>query len=537
MRERARIDEVVREYVPCARPAAAASRGCARSTTSGRRRSTSPPARGFYYCFGCGEGGDVITFLQKIDHLTFAEAVEKLADKVGVQLRYEEGGAAPGRQQGQRTRLVDAHKARRGVLRRAARGRRRPRSDGASSTSAGSTRRRPSTSASATRRRGWDDADHPPARQGLHRRGAAERRARGRRAARVVRPLPRPAGVADPGLARRRRSASARASCVEDDDGPKYLNTPETPIYKKSQVLYGLDLAKREIARSQQAVIVEGYTDVMACHLAGVDDRDRDLRHGVRRRAHQGAAPAAHATTTLTGEVVFTFDGDAAGQKAALRAFARTRSSSAQTFVAVEPNGLDPCDLRTGEGRRGRARAGRRPGAAVRVRDQRRARRLRPGQRRRAGSRAARRRLPSSRGSATGRCDRSTRGSLAGWLGMEPQAVSGPWRGPAGPSRHRAEATVARRSRRAPRRRIHPRCRGCPAPTRATRSPRSSGKRSRSRCRSLSSRASWVDAMEPAAFTAPAYRAGLEAVAAAGGAASGLVDRPWVEAVAGGGAR
>jgi len=137
-----------------------------------------------------------------------------------------------------------------------------------------------------------------------------------------------------------------------DDDRvqAKYLNTPETPIYKKSQVLYGVDLARREIARRSQAVVVEGYTDVMACHLAGVgtavatcgtsfgEDHARLLRRLLLDHDE------------FRGEVIFTFDGDEAGQRAALKAFQGDQQFVAQTYVAVEPDGLDPCDVRLSKG-------------------------------------------------------------------------------------------------------------------------------------------------------------------------------------------
>jgi DNA primase len=136
----------------------------------------------------------------------------------------------------------------------------------------------------------------------------------------------------------------------EEDQGPKYLNTPETPIYKKSQVLYGLDVAKKEIAKKRQAVIVEGYTDVMAAHLAGITTAvatcgtafGADHIRILRRLLMDDDA--------FRGEVIFTFDGDAAGQKAALRAFSEDQKFVTQTFVAVEPDGLDPCELRQEKG-------------------------------------------------------------------------------------------------------------------------------------------------------------------------------------------
>ena len=115
-------------------------------------------------------------------------------------------------------------------------------------------------------------------------------------------------------------------------------------------VLYGIDLARRDIARASQAVVVEGYTDVMACHLSGVptavatcgtafgDDHGRVLRRLLQDHDE------------FRGEVIFTFDGDAAGQKAALRAFEGDQNFAGQTYVAVEPDGLDPCDLRLQQG-------------------------------------------------------------------------------------------------------------------------------------------------------------------------------------------
>ena len=136
---------------------------------------------------------------------------------------------------------------------------------------------------------------------------------------------------------------------MPDDDGPKYLNTPETPVYHKSQILYGVDLARKQIARSQRVVVVEGYTDVMACHLAGVDTAV----------ATCGTAFGEHVKVLRRllldqdehrGEVIFTFDSDEAGRKAALRAFDVDQKFVGQTFVAVTGQGMDPCDLRIASG-------------------------------------------------------------------------------------------------------------------------------------------------------------------------------------------
>jgi DNA primase len=136
----------------------------------------------------------------------------------------------------------------------------------------------------------------------------------------------------------------------DDDNGPKYLNSSDTLVYHKSQVLYGIDLAKKSISKQQQVVVVEGYTDVMACHLAGVTTAvatcgtafgDEHIRILNRMLSNELDNPA---------EVIFTFDPDAAGQKAAMRAYSDSNKFNAQTFVAVGPEGLDPCDLRTAKG-------------------------------------------------------------------------------------------------------------------------------------------------------------------------------------------
>ena len=135
----------------------------------------------------------------------------------------------------------------------------------------------------------------------------------------------------------------------EDDQGPKYLNTPETALYKKSQVLYGIDLAKRNIAKDRQLVVVEGYTDVMACHLAGIPTAVATCGTAFGTE-HIKIARRLLSDDGSGGEVIFTFDGDAAGQKAALRAFEEDQRFVAQTYVAVEPNGADPCELRQSKG-------------------------------------------------------------------------------------------------------------------------------------------------------------------------------------------
>ena len=135
-----------------------------------------------------------------------------------------------------------------------------------------------------------------------------------------------------------------------EDDGPKYLNTPETSLFRKSTVLYGADLAKREIAQRRQAVIVEGYTDVMACYLAGVPTAVATCGTSFGEDHIKVLRRLIMDSDSFMGEVIFTFDGDAAGQRAAQRAFGMEAKFATQTYVTVEPNGLDPCDLRLAHG-------------------------------------------------------------------------------------------------------------------------------------------------------------------------------------------
>ncbi|MCL8013496.1 DNA primase [Streptomyces sp. AS02] len=305
------------------------------------------PSKGLFHCFGCQEGGDTITFVMKVDHLTFSEAVERLAAQAGITLRYEEGGYNPSHQRGERIRLVEAHKIAAdwyaGQL--------------ATSPEADTGRiflaERGFDQAAAVHfgvgysPQGWDHltrflrgkgfTDKELLLSGLSqegRRGPIDR-FRGR----LMWPI-RDIGGDVVGFGARK--------LYEADNGPKYLNTPDTAIYKKSQVLYGIDLAKKDIAKASRAVVVEGYTDVMACHLAGVTtaiatcgtafggDHIKILR---RLLMDNGSA-----------RVIFTFDGDAAGQKAALRAFEDDQKFAAETYIAIAPDGMDPCELRLAKG-------------------------------------------------------------------------------------------------------------------------------------------------------------------------------------------
>jgi DNA primase len=348
VRERARIDDIIREYVTLKPAGGGSLKGLCPFHDERTPSFHVTPSRGMWYCFGCAEGGDLIAFLQKIDHLTFSEAVERLAERSGVTLTYVEGGAAPQRQQGQRTRLVAAHRAAAefyaqalldpaGQLARTFLDQRGFDDAARAQFTVGFAPKSWDALTTHLRNLGFTDTELLTA--GLLSQGA--RGVYDRFRGRLVWPIHDLSGDVVGFGARR---------LFEDDDGPKYLNTPETPIYRKSQVLYGIDLARRAIAKQQQVVIVEGYTDVMACHLAGVGTAVATCGTSFGTEHVKVIRRLLMDDDQVRGEIVYTFDGDEAGQRAALRAFGEDQRFVARTFVAVEQSGLDPCDLRLAQG-------------------------------------------------------------------------------------------------------------------------------------------------------------------------------------------
>jgi DNA primase len=352
VKERSSIEDVVREHVTL-RPAGPGSmKGLCPFHDEKTPSFNIRPAVGAWHCFGCGEGGAVIPFVQKVEHLTFAEAVERLAQKLGMELQYEEGGRPrDGESLGRRSRLIEAHRVAQEFYHRALLERPEARlgrdflrergfdGEAAKRFGVGFAPRGGEELSRYLRSKGFTDEELTLA--GLSGRGSRGLYDRFR--GRLVWPIHDITGDTVGFGARR----------LFDDDriAAKYLNTSETPIYKKSTVLYGLDAAKKAIASERKAVVVEGYTDVMACHLAGIEgavatcgtafgiDHIKVLRRIMRDEAD--LAPA---------RVVFTFDGDAAGQKAAMRAFAEDQRWASQSFVAVAEQGMDPCDLRIAKG-------------------------------------------------------------------------------------------------------------------------------------------------------------------------------------------
>ena len=307
------------------------------------------PQVGFYHCFGCGESGDVYSFLQKMDHVTFAEAVERLAGRIGYALHYEEGSTRSPGEANSRARLYAANAA------AAAWFQKQLMSPGAAAGRQFLGERGFDAGAAAIfgvgyAPKGWNGVIDALKAEGftaeeLLAAGLVSQGQRGvydRFRGRLVWPIRDVTGQTVGFGARR---------LYDDDKGPKYLNTPETTIYHKAQVLYGLDLAKRDISRGdpRRVVVVEGYTDVMACHLAGITTAVATCGTAFGSD-HISVLRRVMGDDSAAGEVVFTFDPDQAGQKAALRAFAEARRFNAQTYVAVAPDGFDPCDLRLNRG-------------------------------------------------------------------------------------------------------------------------------------------------------------------------------------------
>jgi DNA primase len=345
VRDRARIEEIVGSYVTL-RSSGGTMKGLCPFHDEKTPSFQVTPSRGYWYCFGaCAEGGDVIDFMRKIDNLTFVEAVERLADRVGIQLRYtDDSGPRP--EPGARIRVAEALRLAAeffgeqlatpdAVAARQFLSQRGFDREAAERFEVGFSPRDGRALLHHLRGRGFRDAELVSA-------GLARESGWDFFQSRVMWPI-RDSGRQVLGFGARR--------VFEDDRMPaKYINTSETVLYKKSHVLYGLEFARTPISKKSQAVVVEGYTDVMAAHLSGVDTAVASCGtafgddHARLLRRLMGNHDAFH------GEVIFTFDGDEAGQAAALKVFAGDQNFVTQTYVAIEPTGLDPCDLRLQRG-------------------------------------------------------------------------------------------------------------------------------------------------------------------------------------------
>lgn len=322
------------------------------------------PSLGVWHCFGCGLGGDVFGFVEHQENIDFREAVELLADKYHIELHYDQGSRQGEHTGSKRARLLEANEEAQRFF-----------TSQIMSKEALAARKllggRNFSQADCERfgcgyaPQGWDNlvrhlADKGFTQQEMLDAGLARRGQHGVYdyfRGRATWPIRDSTG----------RTLGFGARKLYDDDtiAAKYINTPDTQLYRKTQVLYGIDLAKSSIVKHRQAVIVEGYTDVMACHLAGIDtavatcgtafgaEHAKIIRRLIADDslgAVQLVGPLKVEGQSLSSRVVFTFDGDAAGQKAALHAFGLDSSFLSQTFVAVADDNLDPCDLRIQRG-------------------------------------------------------------------------------------------------------------------------------------------------------------------------------------------
>lgn len=349
IRERIRIDEVVGDYVQLRRAGADSLKGLCPFHDEKTPSFHVRPNHGHFHCFGCGEGGDVYAFVQKIEHMGFVEAVERLADRISYSISYTGGTTGARRERGNRSRLVAANAAAQEFYAQAL-----------ESAEAEPARRflseRNFDSAAARRfgcgfaPSGWDSLTKHLLRKGFEineleaaglsregRRGPMDRFHR-----RLLWPIKASSGEVIGFGARR----------IFDDDPmeAKYLNTPETVLYKKSAALFGIDLAKREIAKRHQAVVVEGYTDVMAMHLADVPTAVAACGTAFGEQHLAMLRRLMLDDSFFRGELIYVFDGDEAGRAAALKAFDGDQHIAGKSFVAVAADGMDPCDLRVQRG-------------------------------------------------------------------------------------------------------------------------------------------------------------------------------------------
>lgn len=528
VRERAPIEEIIGQHVALKSAGVGALKGLCPFHDERSPSFTVRPAVGRWHCFGCGEGGDVIEFVMRMDGLPFTEAVEYLAERAGVTLRYEAGGGRSGPTPGQRKRLIEAHRVAQSFYAeqlasdeaRTGRDFLRERGfdrEAAEHFGVGYAPKGWSSLTDHLRKAGFTEDE-------LKASGLVSEGQRGvydRFRGRLVWPIREVTGDVIGFGARR---------LYDDDQGPKYLNTPETQLYKKATVLYGLDLAKGAIRSERTTVVVEGYTDVMACHLAGVTNAvatcgtafGEDHVKMVRRLMGDTTQLKVGATGA---RVIFTFDGDEAGQNAALKSFNLDGQFLAQTFVAVDPNGEDPCEIRQRHGDAAvvALMASPVPLFEFFIKASLASHNLATPEGRVAALRAS---APVVAGIRDAALRPEYARKLAGWLGMEPEQVLGAITssGPGAKTRPDAAAASAQEASGASGR---PNAKD--PVTRAQALALGVLLQAASQVANEPSALALYGAISAEAFTVPQYRAIFEAVRAAGGPAAGSAD--WVGAV------
>lgn len=306
------------------------------------------PVKKVYHCFGCDAGGDVFTFVQEAEALDFVGALEFLADRYGVTLAREEEDPGAAERRKRRERLGELlERATRFYERylwesdEAAEAREYLAGRGLAEATLREFRVGYAPSAwnrmlEAARRAGFGAREAFDA--GLAQRSRGEGRVYDRFRSRIMFPL----------TDHRGRVLGFGARAMTAERGPKYLNTPEGELYHKGRQLFGLALARPEAARRGEVVVVEGYTDVLALHQAG-------LRHAVGLMGTALTEEQVGELARLVGgseraRVTLALDADASGQEAMVRAAALAARRSLELRVVALPEGRDPADLVGAEG-------------------------------------------------------------------------------------------------------------------------------------------------------------------------------------------
>ncbi|MCG7606102.1 DNA primase [Mycolicibacterium sp. (ex Dasyatis americana)] len=528
IREKVRIEDVVGDYVQLRRAGADSMKGLCPFHDEKSPSFHVRPNHGHFHCFGCGEGGDVYAFVQKIEHVSFVEAVELLADRVNYTVTYT-GASTTNvqRDRGSRSRLLAANAAAQEFYAQALA------SDEAAEARKYLTERNFDAAAAAQfgcgfAPSGWDTLTKHLRRMGfefkeLEAAGLSREGKRGpmdRFHRRLLWPIRVSSGETI--------GFGARRLFDDDQNQAKYVNTPETVLYKKSQVLFGLDRAKRDIAKGHQAVVVEGYTDVMAMHLAGVTTAVASCGTAFGEQHLSMLRRLMMDDNFFRGELIYVFDGDAAGQAAAVKAFEGEQNLSGQSFVAVAPDGMDPCDLRlrSGDGAVRDLVARRTPLFEFVIRSALAEHDLDSAEGRVAALRrcvpmAARIKDPTLR-------DEYAR-QLAGWVGWDNVAqVIGRVREEASGGRKDSRRQSARQQAR-PRQTPVPEHIGRPNPSDPTLWPQREALKAGLQYPVIAGPV--FDSLTVESFTHPGYAAVRSAIEAAGGTAAGKSGAQWIEAV------
>jgi DNA primase len=342
VKERTDLVQLVSQYLTLKRVGADSMTGLCPFHQERSASFSVSPSKGVFYCFGCGKGGDAITFLRELESLSYVEAVERLAQQAGVQLRYEGDSAAERAAARRRQALHHANDEAAALYRTML-------AEGREAADARRYLAERGLTAEAIETFGIGYAPGYP--DFLLRRLAGQRD--------LSSEVLLEAGLAtrgDDGTVRDRfrgritfpihdlqgRGIGFGARILPTDpragEQAKYLNTAETPIYRKQEVLYNLHRARQSVARSGEAYVVEGYTDVIGLAQAGIEHTVATCGTALGERHFELLSRFAQ-------RAVLAFDSDEAGARAAERAFAFAERFPVQPVVMILPEGLDPADL------------------------------------------------------------------------------------------------------------------------------------------------------------------------------------------------